>query len=115
AREQIHEIEVALGADGSLLGMRDRFWVDNGAYNPLGIVIPYNTIAHLAGPYRMEAFHAEGTVVLTDKVPAAPYRGAGRPDAVFAMERILDRAASVLGIDPIELRLRNLITPEELP
>ena len=115
ARDQVHEIELALSADGGILAVRDRFFIDCGAYNPLGLVIPYNTLAHLTGPYRIEHMDAVATGVVTNKVPTAPYRGAGRPEAVFALERAIERAAHDLEIDPVEIRIRNLITPEELP
>jgi carbon-monoxide dehydrogenase large subunit len=115
AREQVHEIELGLSRDGRILALRDRILVDTGAYNPLGLVIPYNTIAHLMGPYRVPGFEATAEGVITTKVPTAPYRGAGRPEAVFAVERSLDLAARELGLDPVELRLRNLVTAEEMP
>lgn len=115
AREQRHSIRLAFDGEGRILALNDRFIVDTGAFNPLGLVIPYNTIAHLMGPYRVPTFEAVGTCVITTKVPTAPYRGAGRPEAVFAVERAIDRAAEGLGIDPVELRARNLLRPDELP
>jgi carbon-monoxide dehydrogenase large subunit len=115
AREQVHEIELGLSSDGRVLALRDRILVDTGAYNPLGLVIPYNTIAHLQGPYRVPHFEATAEGLITTKVPTAPYRGAGRPEAVFAVERSLDLAARELGLDPVELRLRNLVAAEEMP
>ena len=115
AREQVHHVELGLDRDGRMLALRDQFLVDSGAFNPLGLVIPYNTIAHLQGPYRVPNLEAVATAVLTNKVPAAPYRGAGRPEAVFAMERAVERAARALDLDPVELRLRNLLRPDELP
>jgi len=114
AREQVHEIELGLSAAGEILALRDRILVDTGAYNPLGLVIPYNTIAHLMGPYRVPSFEATAQGVITTKTPTAPYRGAGRPEAVFAVERSLDLAARELGLDPAELRLRNLVRPDEM-
>jgi len=114
AREQVHEIELGLDADGRIVALRDHVLVDTGAYNPLGLVIPYNTIAHLMGPYRVPAFEATAEGVITTKTPTAPYRGAGRPEAVFAVERSLDLAARRLGLDPVELRLRNLVQPDEM-
>jgi carbon-monoxide dehydrogenase large subunit len=114
AREQVHELELGLDDSGAILALRDRILVDTGAYNPLGLVIPYNTIAHLMGAYRVPAFEATALGVITTKVPTAPYRGAGRPEAVFAVERALDLAARRLGVDPVELRLRNLVPPEEM-
>jgi len=115
AREQEHEVRLGFAADGTILALIDHFVVDTGAFNPLGLVIPYNTIAHLMGPYRVPAFEAVGTCVITTKVPTAPYRGAGRPEAVFAVERAIERGARALGIDPVELRARNLLRPDELP
>jgi carbon-monoxide dehydrogenase large subunit len=114
AREQVHEIELGLSEDGEIVALRDRILVDTGAYNPLGLVIPYNTIAHLMGPYRVPSFEATAEAVITTKVPTAPYRGAGRPEAVFAVERALDVAARRLELDPVELRRRNLVRPEEM-
>jgi carbon-monoxide dehydrogenase large subunit len=115
SRDQEHEIALALRADGTILGLRDRFTVDMGAYNPLGLVQPYNTSAHLCGPYRVPAIDIESHTYFTNKAPLAPYRGAGRPEAVFVMDRILDRAARALGLDPAELRRRNLVTAAEMP
>jgi len=114
-RDQVHDIELALRADGTILGLRDRFTVDGGAYNPLGLGQPYNSASHLVGPYRVPAVDVEGTVYFTNKSHFAPYRGAGRPEAVFAMDRLLDAAARELGLDPAELRRRNLVTAAEMP
>ncbi|MEA2498670.1 MAG: aerobic carbon-monoxide dehydrogenase large subunit [Actinomycetota bacterium] len=115
ARDQKHRIALAFDADGRIVALQDDFDVDAGAYNPLGIVIPYNSITHLMGAYRVPNFAATATVHVTNKTPMAPYRGAGRPEAVFAMERIMQRAARQMDIDPIELRLRNMVTAEEMP
>jgi carbon-monoxide dehydrogenase large subunit len=115
ARDQVHDIELGVDAEGHITAVRDSFLVDGGAYNSLGIVIPYNTIAHLCGAYRVPALDVQARCIATHKVPAAPYRGAGRPEAVFAMERALERAARALGQDPVELRLRNLVGPDEIP
>jgi carbon-monoxide dehydrogenase large subunit len=114
AREQVHEIELGLGESGEIVALRDRIFVDTGAYNPLGLVIPYNTISHLMGAYRVPNFEATAEGVITTKVPTAPYRGAGRPEAIFAVERALDVAARRLDVDPVELRRRNLVRPEEM-
>ena len=114
-RDQVHDIELALTSGGRILGLRDRFLVDCGAYNPLGVVLPYNTLSHLMGVYDIRNLRAVGTAVVTNKVPNAPYRGAGRPEAVFAVERVIDMAARRLSIDPVELRRRNLIDSRDLP
>jgi len=115
SRDQVHEIELALRADGTMLGLRDRFAIDSGAYNPLGLVQPYNSAAHLVGPYRLPALDVEGTMYYTNKAPLGAYRGAGRPESVFAMDRVVDVAARELGLDPAELRRRNLVTAAEMP
>ena len=115
ARDQVHEIELALSADGRILALRDEVTVNCGAYNPLGLVIPYNTLAHLVGPYRIDNMSAVAKGVITNSVPTAPYRGAGRPEAVFALERAIERSGRELGIDSLEIRRRNLIQPDEMP
>jgi carbon-monoxide dehydrogenase large subunit len=115
ARAQVHEIALAAARDGTLLAVRDRIWLDLGAYNSWGIVLPYNTVAHLIGPHRIRHMRVDVKGVVTTKTPNAPYRGAGRPETVFAMDRIIDCLARELGIDPAKLRRRNYIGPEELP
>jgi carbon-monoxide dehydrogenase large subunit len=115
SREQAHEAEIAASPDGTVLGFRDRFLLDQGAFNPWGIVQPYNTVAHMLGPYRIRHAAFEARSIVTNKVPHAPYRGAGRPEAVFVMERMLDLLARRLGMDPAEIRRRNIIRPEEMP
>jgi aerobic carbon-monoxide dehydrogenase large subunit len=115
AREQVHQVELGMTGDGEIVALRDHIVVDCGAFNPLGLVIPYNTIAHLMGPYRVPHLEAVATGVITNKTPTAPYRGAGRPEAVFAVERALELAARALDADPLELRLRNLVRPDEMP
>lgn len=115
SRDQRHEIELALDREGRITGLRDRYLVDVGASNVEGLVVPYNTAGHLQGAYRVPALEIDCRCVVTNKTPLAAYRGAGRPEAVFAMERILDRAARELGIDPVELRRRNLIGAAEMP
>jgi carbon-monoxide dehydrogenase large subunit len=89
--------------------------VDLGAYNSWGIVLPYNTVAHLLGPHRVPNLEVECRGVVTTKTPNAPYRGAGRPETVFAMDRIVDRLARELGMDPAELRRRNYLSASDMP
>src|SRR5213593_3180746 len=115
ARHQVHDIEIAARRDGTMLAVRDRIWMDLGAYNGWGIVLPYNTVAHLLGPLRVPNLHVECRGVVTNKTPNAPYRGAGRPETVFAMDRIVDCLARELRMDPAEIRRRNYIRPDELP
>jgi aerobic carbon-monoxide dehydrogenase large subunit len=115
ARHQVHDIELAARRDGTFLAVRDRIWLDLGAYNCWGIVLPYNTVAHLLGPHRVPNLHVECRGVVTNKTPNAPYRGAGRPETVFAMDRIVDRLARELGMDPAEVRRRNYLSAADLP
>jgi carbon-monoxide dehydrogenase large subunit len=115
SRDQRHEIELALTRDGQILGLRDHYIVDTGASNVEALVVPYNTTAHLQGAYRIPALEIQCTCVVTNKSPLSAYRGAGRPEAVFAMERILDQAARTLGIDPLRLRMQNMLTPADMP
>ncbi|MFE5484451.1 xanthine dehydrogenase family protein molybdopterin-binding subunit [Streptomyces sp. NPDC056527] len=115
AREQIHHIELAADAEGQLIAVRDRITVNFGAYNMTGLVVPYNSLCHLLGPYRVPNVHIDVVGVLTNTTFATPYRGAGRPETVFAMERAMDRLAAELGIEPEELRARNLVGPDEMP
>lgn len=115
ARHQVHAISLAATREGVILGVRDRIWLDLGAYNVWGIVLPYNTVAHLIGPHRIRNMRVEVQAVVTNKTPNAPYRGAGRPETVFAMDRAVDRLARELGMDPAELRRRNYIRADEMP
>ncbi len=114
-RHQVHDIALAARRDGTLLAVRDRIWLDVGAYNSWGIVLPYNTVAHLLGPYRIRDLHVDFAAVVTNKTPSAPYRGAGRPEAVFAMDRAVDCLARQLGMDPAEIRRKNYLGADELP
>ncbi|HET9923467.1 MAG TPA: xanthine dehydrogenase family protein molybdopterin-binding subunit [Methylomirabilota bacterium] len=115
ARAQVHDIEIAGRRDGTMLAVRDRIWVDLGAYNSWGIVLPYNTVAHLLGPHRVPNLDVECRSVVTNKTPNAPYRGAGRPETVFAMDRIVDCLARELRMDPAELRRRNYLSEADMP
>ena len=115
SRDQLHEVEVGFDSQGHVLAFRDTFLVDCGAWNPIGVAIAYNTAVHLLGPYRIANFAATARIVATNKVPNAPYRGAGRPEAAFAMERTMDLIAQTLGLEPTEVRRRNMIHPKELP
>ena len=115
ARHQVHAISLAARRDGTILAVRDRIWLDLGAYNVWGVVLPYNTVAHLIGPHRIKNMRVDVEAVVTNKTPNAPYRGAGRPETVFAMDRIVDCLARELRMDPAEIRRRNYIRPDELP
>ena len=115
SRDQIHDVEVGFDAEGRLLAFRDCFVVDAGAYMPVGLAPVTNTATHIQGPYKVPNFAAQAKVVATNKVPSAPYRGAGRPEAAFVMDRTLDLIAARLGLEPAEVRLRNMIEPSEMP
>jgi CO/xanthine dehydrogenase Mo-binding subunit len=114
-REQIHEVTLGLDAKGRIRAIRDRILYDQGAYTTIGIVVPHISTVSVPGPYRVPNYQVECTCVYTHKAPSVPYRGAGRPQACFVMERMLDAAAAKLGIDPIEIRRRNLLQPEDFP
>jgi CO/xanthine dehydrogenase Mo-binding subunit len=114
-REQIHEAEMALTRDGRILGVSDVILHDSGAYDPYGLTIPLNTQCHAMGAYDVPNFFSEVTVVFTNKTLTTPVRGAGRPQGIFVVERLLDLAAKELSIDPIEIRKRNFIPPESFP
>ncbi len=114
-RTQIHDVEIATDTRGVIVGVRGRFLHDHGAYTPWGPVVPLLTLVNVPGPYKVPHYRMEGLVVHTHAVPVAPVRGAGRPQAVFVMERLLDRVAQRLGIDAAEVRRRNLIQPHEYP
>ncbi len=115
AREQIHHLEVAARRDGRILGIRNRFTADVGAYSPFGLVVPFNSSTTLPGPYKLRNYHVEMRAAYTTKPAMAPYRAAGRPPAVFDMERALDLVARRLALDPAEVRLRNFVPPDEFP
>lgn len=115
AREQIHHLTIAADADGRLLGVRDRCITNMGCRNVVGLVVAYNALVHLTGAYRVPALDLELVGSLTNTMFTAPYRGAGRPEAAFAMERAMDRLAVRLGKDPAEVRRVNLLTEEDMP
>jgi len=114
-REQVHQVTLGLDKTGRIRGLRDRILYDQGAYTTLGIVVPHITTISVPGPYRVPNYQVECTAVYTHKAPSVPYRGAGKPQACFVMERMLDAAAARLGIDPVEIRRRNLLQPEDFP
>ena len=114
-RGQVHDAAIALRSDGTVLGVKDIFLHDAGAYAPYGLTLPINSQCTLLGPYVVPNYHSEFTSVFTNKPIVTPYRGAGRQHGVFVMERLLDIAASELGVDRAEIRRRNFIRPEQFP
>lgn len=116
-RDHITDVELAVKEDGTLLGLRGRTYANLGAYvSTAAPGIP--TILHglmLSGAYRLPAVDYEVVGVLTNTTPVDAYRGAGRPEATFIVERLMDLAAAELGLDPIEIRRRNFIQPDQFP
>lgn len=118
ARDQIHEVELAAAADGTVLAVRDRIISDAGAYSPY----PWGASQEAAGavrnvpmPYKVGAYACESFGVATNKTGIGPYRGVARPVTTFVMEGMLDRLARTLNLDPAEVRRRNLPGPGEFP
>jgi len=114
-RGQVHDAEMALTRDGRILGVKDVFLHDTGAYDPYGLTVPINSQCTLLGVYRVPAYDSEFSAVFTTTPIVTPVRGAGRQHGVFVMERLLDLAARELGLDRVEIRRRNLLTPDEFP
>jgi len=114
-RGQIHDVEIVLTRDGQILGLKDVFIHDTGAYNPYALTVPLNTQTHTMGPYEIPNFHTEFKVVFTNKMIVTPVRGAGRPQGVFVMERMMDLAAQELGMNPVEIRRKNMIPADAFP
>jgi CO/xanthine dehydrogenase Mo-binding subunit len=114
-REQVHDVRIGFARDGRIVGVEGTFLADVGAYPLQGDGLTLNTVNHLPGPYRVPAYRNAGTSVVTTKAPNAAYRAAGRPEAVLVMERLMDLGARRLGLDPAEIRRRNLIRPAEMP
>lgn len=114
-RGQIHDAEIAVTRDGHILGVSHTFLHDTGAYNPYGLTIPLNTQSHSMSGYDVANYHSELTVVFTNKMITTPVRGAGRPQGIYLMERLVDLAAKELGMDRVEIRKRNFIPPDAFP
>ncbi len=114
-RGQVHEAEIALTQDGRVLGVKDVFVHDAGAYAPYGLTVALNSQCTLLGQYDIPHYYTEFKSVFTNKPIVTPYRGAGRQHGVFVMERLLDIAARELGLDRVEIRRRNLIPPDKFP
>jgi aerobic carbon-monoxide dehydrogenase large subunit len=114
-RGQTHDAEIALSRDGRILGVKDTFLHDTGAYNPYGLTVPINSQCTLLGPYVVPNYDSTFTAVFTNKPIVTPYRGAGRQHGVFVIERLLDVAARELKLDRAEIRRRNFIPPDAFP
>jgi aerobic carbon-monoxide dehydrogenase large subunit len=114
-RTQIHTIELAALKSGEIVGLRDSFLHDTGAFIPYGIAVAQVASTSIAGPYRIPNIWVEFKAVYTPTVQVTPYRGCGRPHACFAIERALDQLAEELDIDRFEIRRRNFISEKEFP
>lgn len=110
------EMELALASDGTMLAVRAHVVADLGAYlYPPTAMVPVTASMLLTGAYAIPSASVETVGVATNKVPTGPYRGAGRPEAAYVVERMVDLAAATLGMDPIALRRRNIIAPDRFP
>jgi carbon-monoxide dehydrogenase large subunit len=116
-RDGVLEGELALDADGRFLALRARTYVGIGAYTTtyVAIITTWNTKNCLSSVYKFPAIHFNTNVVLTNAAPMGPYRGAGRPEALYLIESLIDRAARAMNIDRAELRRRNMIAPAAIP
>jgi carbon-monoxide dehydrogenase large subunit len=114
-RDQYWDVAIAVDPRGKILGVRGKMLHDTGAFVPWGIIMPYIAAATMPGPYVVPSYSLDVRVALTNKVATTPVRGAGRPQAVFAMERLMDRVAHELGLDRADVRRRNFIQPEQMP
>ncbi len=114
-RDQVHQVRIGFRRDGTIAGIDASFLADVGAYPVQGNGLTLNTVNHLPGPYRVRHYKNVGTSVVTNKVLNMAYRAAGRPEAIFVMERLMDIGARRLGLDPAEIRRRNLVRPAEMP
>ena len=114
-RDQVWEMEVAADGDGRVLGIRGKILHDSGAYLPSGLVLPFTSLGPLPGPYAIAACDVSMDVLFTNAVPTTPIRGAGRPNAAFALERLMDCVARELQLDPAEVRRRNFVRKESFP
>jgi len=115
-RDNVSTAELALDADGRFLALRVAIGLNVGAYlTPRSAGPGTNNVGGVAGVYTTPAIHVHTTGVFTNTTPTGPYRGAGRPEATYAIERVIDVAARELGVDPVELRRRNMITASAMP
>jgi len=115
SRDNVYDVEFGFDDSGRILAVKCEFTVDSGAFSPVGAGIAGNSMAHMLGPYDIAHYDMTARIVVTNRTPNAPYRGAGRPEVVFAMERMVDMMARDLGMDPAEVRLRNMVKPEQMP
>lgn len=114
-RDTWWELEVAATAKGRIEAIRGRLVNDNGAYVPYGILLPFTMMAPFPGPYKILALDLTQDVVFTNTVSNSPVRGAGRPNAAYAIERMIELVSRELGIDTAEVRRRNFVEKADFP
>lgn len=114
-RDQFWDVEMAVDAEARILAVRGSLIQDMGAYAAAGLNLPQNSAISVPGPYVVPSYGLEVSAVVTNKPVAVPVRGAGYPQSCFVMERLLDRVAEKLELDPAEVRARNLIRPDQFP
>lgn len=115
-RAQWHDIDVGFDDEGTLLALRVRITQDCGAWpDPTGMALPTLTSFMSGGCYRIPKIAASFRSVVTNTTPVGAYRGAGRPEAAFMIERVIDHVAAELGLDPVDVRKRNFITRDQMP
>ncbi len=114
-RDQIWDVEIAVGRNGRLRGVRGAMMHDQGAYTFKAANLPYNSATAVPGPYLLPAYRMDVTVAFTNKMPVSSVRGAGYPQAAFVMERLMDRAARELNLDRARIRADNLIPVAKMP
>jgi carbon-monoxide dehydrogenase large subunit len=112
---QVHDVTVAATADGAITAIDLDIQKDGGAFNHFDVLLPSNTLNHLCTHYKIPAIRCEAKVFATNSSPGSPYRGAGRVEATFTMDRILDAVARAAGLDPLTVRERNIVQKSELP
>ncbi|WP_420437045.1 xanthine dehydrogenase family protein molybdopterin-binding subunit [Candidatus Poriferisocius sp.] len=116
SRDQRHLVKAAVSRDGLITAVDDEFWYDQGAYvRTHGATVPSLTAAMLPGPYAFPAYRSRGHICLSNKTPAGTYRAPGRFEATFVCERVVEAVARVMGLDPVTVRRRNLISADAMP
>jgi carbon-monoxide dehydrogenase large subunit len=114
-RDQVHTARLGVRRDGTITALETTFTRDHGAFPTLGGAMTANTMNHLVGPYRIPSYRARADNLVTHKSFGAAYRGAGRPEAALVLDRLLDRAARAIGMDPAAFRRHNLVRREQMP
>ena len=114
-RDQLWDVEVAADANGRMLAVRGHCLHDQGAYSPYGLILPATSLGPFPGPYALEAIDLALEVVITNKVPTSPVRGAGRPNAAFVLERLADRVARELELDRADVRRASFVRKDQFP